>query len=82
MAKVEVKPEIQFSDITTVERVVCISLDESQIHEALFAYLRLNGITLPSQDIMTYDIDITEDWGRDRCYPRKMRALITYKQIK
>ena len=61
MAKVQVSSSSSpvLHDITT--RNVTIELDEAQLYDALFTWLRLNNVPLPSQSPVDYHITVGID---------------------
>lgn len=56
MARVhEIKPEIDIRD--DAERVINIKLTQDQVEDAIMIWLRLKGVTVPSQHIKDYTIN-------------------------
>ena len=73
MAKVQIVDTIEVKDST--ERTVTIQLNEAQIHDALFTWMRLNNVKLPSQELSDYNIQVhCESYTSGKRY-----ALIVWK---
>jgi len=75
MARVNT-PEVLVDIVDTSERVVTFTLNKDQIYEALFTWLRLKGIKIPSQSIDDYELRFLS-WNNDM---NKVEVKFFYKQ--
>ncbi len=67
MAKIhEAEAYVQVEDNT--ERTISFELSESQVIDALFTWMRLHNLVLPSQDPGDYDINVHFYDGTARKY--------------
>ena len=52
-------PEIVASTTETTERLFTVSMTQEQLYDAIFTWLRIKGVTLPSKNTKQYVIDIS-----------------------